>query len=158
MRLSKLAKARVLLKLEFDSKDQVLSSLLFEILKFKHLSRGSEIGNCFLTRMRLNRSDLNFHRFEIGLHDAPECLCHASETSIHYLMDCLLYSGECQTLYKLVEHYIPNFSIINKRKQFEIFLMGICPENPDFTTTNTKISMAVQNYIFKTKRCKETNP
>ena len=127
-------------------------------MKFKHFSRGSKIGNCLLTRIRLNRSDLNFHRFEIGLHDTPDCSCHATETSIHYLMDCFLYSGERQTLYNLVEHYIPNFSKISKRKQFEILLMGICPENPDFTTTNTKISIAVQNYIFKTKRFKETNP
>ena len=126
--------------------------------KFKHLSRGSKIGNSLLTRIRLNRSDLNLHRFDIGLHDTPECVCHATESSIHYLMDCFLYSGERQTLYNLVEHYIPNFSKISKAKQFEILLMGICPENPDFTTTNTKISIAVQQYILKTKRFKEINP
>ena len=56
--------------------------------KFKHLSRGSKIGNSLLTRIRLNRSDLNLHRFDIGLHDTPECVCHATESSIHYLMDC----------------------------------------------------------------------
>ena len=61
---------------------------------------------------------------------------------MRYLMDCFLYYGERQTLYNLVEHYIPNFSKISKTKQFEILLMGICPENPDFTTTNTKISIA----------------
>ena len=73
-------------------------------------------------------------------------------------MDCFLYYGERQTLYNLVEYYIPNFSKISKTKQFEIFLMGICPENPDFITTNTKISIAVQQYILKTKRFKEIHP
>ena len=128
-------------------------------IRFKHFSKGSKIGNSLLTRLRLNRSDLNFHRFEIGLHDTPECSCHAKrESSMHYLMDCFLYYGERQTLYNLVEHYIPNFSKISKTKQFEILLMGICPENPDFITTNTKISIAVQQYILKTKRFKETHP
>ena len=98
------------------------------------------------------------HRFDIGLHDTPECSCHAkTESSIHYLMDCFLYSGERQTLYSLVEHYIPNFLKISKTKQFEILLMGISPENPDFTSTNTKISIAVQQFILKSKMFKETH-
>ena len=127
-------------------------------LKFKHLSRGSKIGNALLTRIRLNRSDLNLHRFDIGLHDTPECVCHATESSIHYLMDCFLYSGERQTLYNLVEHYIPNFPKLNKTKQFEILLLGINPENPEFFTTNTILSIAVQTFILKTKRFNETYP
>ena len=125
--------------------------------KVKHLSRGSKIGSSLLTRIRLNGSDLNLHKFDIGLHDTPDCLCHATESSFHYIIDCFLYSGERQTLYNLVEHYIPRFSKFSKRKQFEILLMGISPENPDFIITNTKISIAVQQYILKTKRFKITD-
>ena len=121
--------------------------------RYKHYSRGSKIGNSLLTRLRLDRSDLNLHRFDINQHDSPECACHAkNESSIHYLMDCFLYSGERQTLFSLVEHYIPNFFKLSKRKQFEILLMGISPENSDFITTNTIISIAVQQFILKSKR------
>ena len=78
--------------------------------KYKHFSRGSKLGNSLFSRIRLNRSELNQHKFDIGLHDTPECLCHAkSESSLHYIMDCFLYTGERQTLFDLVEHYIPNF-------------------------------------------------
>ena len=126
-------------------------------IKYKHFSKGSKLGNSLLSRIRLNRSDLNLHKFDIGLHETSECLCHAkSESSIHYMMDCFLYSGERQNLLNLVEHYIPNFPKLNKTKQFEILLLGINPENPEFFTTNTILSIAVQTFILKTKRFNET--
>ena len=125
--------------------------------KYKHFSRGSKIGNSLFSRIRLNRSDLNQHKFDIGQHDSPECLCHAkSESSIHYIMDCFLYSGERRTLFNLVEHYIPNFTKLNKTKQFEILLLGISPENPEFHTTNIILSIAVQKIFLKSKRFHET--
>ena len=74
-------------------------------MKYKHFSKGSKLGNSLLSRIRLNRSDLNLHKFDIGLHETSECSCHAkSESSIHYMMDCFLYSGERQNLSNLVEH------------------------------------------------------
>ena len=72
-------------------------------------------------------------------------------------MDCFLYSGERQTLFNLVEHYIPNFPKLNKTKQFDILLLGITPENPEFHTTNTILTIAVQTFILKTKRFFKTN-
>ena len=35
-------------------------------IRVKHHSYGSKIGNTFLTRIRLDRSDLNLHKFIIG--------------------------------------------------------------------------------------------
>ena len=129
----------------------------FKPCKYKHFSKGSKIGNSLFSKIRLNRSDLNQHKFDIGQHDTPECLCHAkSESSLHYIMDCFLYSGERQTLFNLVEHYIPNFTKLSKTKQFEILLLGISPENPEFHTTNTILSIAVQKFILKSKRFHET--
>ena len=64
----------------------------------------------------------------------------------------IIYSGERQTLFTLVEHYIPNFNLQNKTTKFEILVNGINIENPDFNNTNTSISIAVQHLIFKTKR------
>ena len=140
-----------------DFKDQL--KIEFKPKKIKHFSKGSKIGNTLLARIRLNRSDLNLHKFTIGFSETPECLCHAKkESSLHYLMECFLYSGERQTLYNLVEHYIPNFLQLNKTTKYEILAIGINIDNPDYNTTNTTISIAVQNFIFATKRFSEISP
>ena len=112
-----------------------------------------------LTRIRLDRSDLNLHKFTKGISETPECLCHANkESSLHYLIECFLYSGERQTLYNLVEHYIPKFLQLTKSKKYEILVMGINTDNPDYYFTNTKISIAVQHFIFATKRFSDLSP
>ena len=86
-------------------------------IKYRHFSKGSKLGSTLLSRIRLNRSDLNLHKFEIGLHDTRASDCHEKyESSIHYMMDCFLFSGERQILFQLVEHYIPKFSKLSKSK------------------------------------------
>ena len=63
--------------------------------KIKHFANGSKVGNILMTRIRLDRSDLNLHKFTIGHSDTPQCMCHAKqESSLHYLIDCFLYSNE----------------------------------------------------------------
>ena len=117
------------------------------------MSKGSKIGNTLLTRVRIERSYLNLHKFTIGHSESPECLCHAkNESSVHYLIECFLYTGERQTLFNLVEHYVPKFLQLNKTQKYEVLVMGILPDNTDYIQTNTTISIAVQNFIFKTKR------
>ena len=60
-------------------------------IRYRHFSKGSKLGSSLLSRIRINRSDLNQHKFEIGLLDTPACSCHAkSESSVHYIMDCFL--------------------------------------------------------------------
>ena len=121
--------------------------------KFRHFSKGSKIGNRLLTRLRLERSDLNLHKFTIGQLETPECLCHSKqESSQHFLLDCFLYASERQTLFDRVEHFIPKFKSFSKFKKYETLVMGINPKDPYFYTTNTTISIAVQNFIMKTKR------
>ena len=137
-----------------DFKDQLKKEI--KPIKIKHFSKGSKVGNKLLTRIRLERSDLNIHTFSIGLSESSECLCHAKhESSLHYLIDCFLYSGERQTLFNLVEHYFPNFNQLNKAKKYDVLVNGLYPDNPDYYSTNTTISIAVQNFIFKTKRFSE---
>ena len=140
-----------------DFKEQLKKEL--KPAKFKHLSKGSKIGNTLLTRIRLERSYLNLHSFNICHSESPECLCHAKrESSIHYLIDCFLYSSERQTLFTQVEHYFPNFKELNKNKKYEVLVLGIHPENPDYFHTNTQISIAVQHFILKTNRFSEFFP
>ena len=119
----------------------------------KHYAKGSKEGNIFLTRLRLGRSDLNLHKFSIGQIDRPECLCHAKEESTrHYLIDCFLFSAERQTLFSLVEHYIPIFLRLSKAAKCKILLFGLETHDPDFDYLNFIITISVQNYILQTKR------
>ena len=121
--------------------------------KIKHYAKGSKVGNILLTRIRLDRSELNLHKFVIGQSDTPQCLCYAKqESSLHFIIDCFLYSVERQVLFGQVEHYVPNFSNLSKIKQYEILVFGLKRENPEYYYTNRIISIAVQNFIFKTKR------
>ena len=94
--------------------------------RIKHFSKGSKIGNTLLTRIRLDRSDLNLHRYSIGNTDSPECACHArQESSYHYMIDCFLFECERRILFDSVEYYIPDFRKLGKSKKFEILTIGI---------------------------------
>ena len=145
-----LDKSRKCLSL-FDFKSKLKSDL--KPNKIRHYSKGSKVGNILLTRIRLDRSELNLHRFVIGQSDSPQCLCYArQESSLHFMIDCFLYSVERQVLFGQVEHYVPNFSNLSKIKQYEILVFGLKRENPEYYYTNRIISIAVQNFLFKTKR------
>ena len=121
--------------------------------RYKHFSRGNKYSNTLLTRIRVGRSMLNQHGYSIGLTDSPECLCHFREESPqHYFLDCFLYSQERQTLIDLIEHYIPKFEKLNKKEKLNIIIMGLNIDNDDFLHLNTILTVAVQNFILKTKR------
>ena len=111
------------------------------------------MGNSLLARFRTGRTSLNLHRFTIGQEDDPSCMCHAKEeSSIHFMMDCFLYTAERQTLFDLVEHYIPKFPTLSKKTKYELIIFGLRNHDPEFVDLNRKISIAVQNYIIQTKR------
>ena len=120
----------------------------FKTTKIKHNSCGIKIGNCLITRIRVT----------IGQADKPECLCHFKEESPkHFFLDCFLYTAERQTLFSLVEHYIPKFSSFSKSKQFNILMHGLNSENSEYYYLNTRITIGLQNFILKTKRFKIPN-
>ena len=124
--------------------------------RYKHFSKGNKLSNTLLTRIRVGRSYLNQHRFTIGHADSPECMCHNREESpSHYFLDCFLYSLERQTLFSLIEHYIPRFSNFSKQKQLHVILRGINIDNEDLLSTNISITIAVQNFILHSKRFSE---
>ena len=132
---------------KFENKKQIKPP------KYKHFSRGSKLGNTLLTRIRVGRSYLNQHKFTIGLEDSPECLCHfRSENPEHFFLDCFLYTPERQTMLSLIEHYVPNFNRLNKKKKIEIILRGVNIDDDDFLQTNTILTKSVQNFILQTKR------
>ena len=93
------------------------------------------------------------HKFSIGQSESAECSCHfRNESSQHYFVDCFLYSSERQILFDQVEHFIPKFRSLSKYKQHEILVNGIITNDPDFYYTNTSLSIAIQKFIFKSKR------
>ena len=106
-----------------------------------------------MREIRLGRSDLQMHKFTIGMSESPECQCHFnSETPEHYFLHCFLYSPERQVLFNLVEHYIPNFKNFNKKQKLNILLTGINTDDPEIFHLNKTLTIAVQNFIIETKR------
>ena len=110
------------------------------------------MSNSLLTRIRVGRSDLNQHKFSIGLSDSPQCDClFREESSAHFFLDCFLYSPE-RRIFDLIEHYIPKFSSFKKSQKIDIILQGFEIENPEYTGLNTTLTIAVQRFIMQTKR------
>ena len=125
--------------------------------RYKHFSKGQKLGNSLLTKIRVGRSDLNQHRFTVGLSESPDCLCHCKiENPEHYFIDCFLYSLERQILFGLIEHYVPYFKTLNKKQKLDIILRGVDIENEEILPTNITITKAVQRFIISSKRFSET--
>ena len=121
--------------------------------KIKHFGKGRKEANSLLTRIRIGRSDLNQHKFTIGLVNSPECLCHfKEESSKHYFLDCFLYTQERQQLFSLIGHYIPKFEKMNKTEKMNIIIFGLNIKNEEYTYLNTVVTKSIQNFILRTKR------
>ena len=132
---------------------KIYTKTTFKPKKYKHFSKGNKYSNSLLTKIRVGRSDLNQHKYTIGLVNSPECLCHFKEESPkHYFLDCFLYFQERQTLFDLIGHYDPKFDNKNKTEKLNIITMGLNIENDDFLYVNTILTKAVQHFILKTKR------
>ena len=68
------------------------------------------------------------------------------------MIDCFLYDCKRQILFDSVEYFIKNFRKLGKQQRFEILTIGINIDNPDYYYTNYNITLAVQKFIFSTKR------
>ena len=78
-------------------------------------------------------------------------MCHfKNETTIHYFLDCFLYTVERQSMFDQVSQLVTNFDRLSKTKKLDILLSGI-PNNEEFDT-NIKIAKIVQTFILDTKR------
>ena len=86
--------------------------------KVKHYPNGSKLGNKVMTQItqiRVGRSELNSHRFTIGLSENPEYICHTKqESSLHFILDFFVYTAKHQILFYLIEHYVPRFFRMKK--------------------------------------------
>ena len=120
--------------------------------KFKHFARGTKVGNKFQTQLRVGRSDLNLHKFTIGLSETSACLCDRVESVEHFLISCFLYTEERSSLFSSVQQLVPTFNKQSKTKKLDILLNGINLNSKEPDSRNTRIMLLVQNFILKTKR------
>jgi len=95
---------------------------------------------------------LNSHGFKINLKEDDLCLCHRSETTSHFFLECFLYQEEREILFAKISEYLPRFKTFSKSKKLEIILSGFNLTNPEPDPRNISIVFAVQNYILKTRR------
>jgi len=127
--------------------------LKYKSRKNKHFSRGiSKYSNAVHTQLRVGQSDLNSHGFKINLKEDDLCLCHRSETTSHFFLECFLYQEEREILFAKISEYLPRFKTFSKSKKLEIILSGFNLTNPEPDPRNISIVFAVQNYILKTRR------
>ena len=64
---------------------------------------GSRRPQIWHARLRVENSDLNENLAYINLADSPMCRCdEEEETTMHYLLRCLLYCSEWQSMYNIV--------------------------------------------------------
>ena len=127
--------------------------LKYKNMKVKHYSRGiSKYTNAVHTQLRVGQSYLNSHGFKINLKEDDLCLCHRSETTSHYFLDCFLYQEERESLFNKISEYLPRFKSFTKSKKLETILFGFNLSNIEPDQRNISVAFAVQNYILKTKR------
>ena len=122
--------------------------------KHKHFSRGTRLGNSLLTHLRVGRSQLNVHRFALGLSDTEKCLCDRPETVSHYLNTCFLYSKERHALFTRVCQILPNFISLPDNLKMKVLLEGINLHSEEPDSRNIPLALATQSFIIQTKRFK----
>ena len=121
--------------------------------KIKFYKHGCKYGNKLITSLRVGQSYLNAHSFKIGLCQTPECDCGArQETSSHILLDCEFYVSDRQILFDFVGTQLSCFPKLGKKEKTDILLYGYKPDNNDFYLINSRITIAVHNFLMKTRR------
>ena len=103
---------------------------------------GNRTAAVLHTRLRLGRSQLNAHLFDIGVTQSPKCRCNQGIEDVwHFFFACPYYAVPRDALHRTVINYAP-FGL-------ETVLYGVSESTFEI---NKKIFLAVQDYILKTKR------
>ena len=121
-------------------------------VKIRHFNFGSKKGNALHTQLRVGRTLLNSHSFQLNFSETNLCNCHRIETVSHFLLDCFIFSEERRTLFMTLDQIYPKFTSANNNDKLEILLNGINLQSEEMDCRNPRIFHAVQNFILKTKR------
>ena len=88
------------------------------------------LGVKLLTRLRLQFSHLNEHKFRHGFSDTinPMCACGTEiETTEHFLLRFQFYSTQRLELFEKLEKVEPNFLSLSAKNQFLFYCMVLEP-------------------------------
>ena len=130
--------------------------LLLKPPTHKHFRLGHKSVNTLMTLFRIGRTQLNSHRFTIGLSETDRCDCGSIESPIHYFLDCSLYLADRIKLVDKLINIIPNFNNINRQRQLELILFGIIhKQGSALDPRNRLLTFAVQNFLVATNRFKK---
>ena len=113
---------------------------------------GTKSGNSYHTQLRVGRSQLNGHLYEIGLSNTPACLCgHKLESVSHFLLDCFLYHNERKTLMLNIRDLVrPQAS---KKYLCNVMIYGdYSMELQNTYDTHKTIFFHVQDFLCQTNR------
>ena len=114
------------------------------------------IGLKFLTRLRLDFSHLNEHRFRHNFQDCLNPLCSCSlqtEDTIHYLLHCHHFSQHRIDLINSVKYIFEGFDSLSDIAKKDVLLYG----DPRFDINKSKFILeATLFYIKSTKRFSES--
>ena len=123
--------------------------------KFKHFNCGFRYPNTLHTHLRLGRSSLNSHLYEIGqstTKSCKQCGFH-TESCEHYLLDCVAFANERVQLFQKLEGLLEKRpQTYSKKNLFNILLFGEKPYLSEKHTHNKHIFFSVQAFICKSKR------
>ena len=110
------------------------------------------IGLKFLTRLRLDFSHLNEHRFRHNFQDCLNPLCSCSlqtEDTIHYLLHCHHFSQHRIDLINSVKYIFEGFDSLSDISKKDLLLYG----DPRFDINKSKfILQATLFYVKSTER------
>ena len=123
--------------------------------KIKFYSYGHKLGNIFHLQIRLGRSNLNAHRFQIGLSDTTACACGAkSEDNKHFILKCPNYGNQRVHMLDGIKALFPNkFARMSQPAIIHLLLHGL-PEDDTHETIhkNKIIAKLFQTFILSSKR------
>ena len=111
------------------------------------------LGVKLLTRLRLQFSHLNEHKFRHGFNDTvdPFCACRNEfETTQHFFLRCHFYNSQRKELFNSLEKLDPYFLKLNPKNQVQFLLYG--SQTNDTKTLNRDILKSVITYIKATAR------
>ena len=111
------------------------------------------LGVKLLTRLRLQFSHLNEHKFRHGFNDTlnPICACgNEIETTEHFFLRCHFFSAQRKELFKSLEKMDPHFLELNPKKQVLVLLYG--SQINDSKSFNHDILKNVITFIKATAR------
>ncbi len=113
---------------------------------------GERLSQMSHTRIRLKFSNLNYHLFNYGLSNSPNCVhCNVPETPIHYFMECTKYPPIIRNeMLNKVKAILPGPNRIRmNRVPLHVLLNG---KRELSYIDNTRIFDIVHTYIRKTGR------